>query len=108
MLADVVLGLALLATVGVLLTATVGQHAKATERLSASRAALRAAERILTDLQTGGVPPPSDARVRWDVRRLASPAPRGRVWVEVRVSHRDRSTALTGLIPASSFTGEVP
>ena len=104
MLTDVVLGLALLATIGVLLSATVGRHGKATARLSASRAALRAAEHVMTDLQRGQAPPASDERTRWDVRRLESPAAlAGQVWVEVHVVHRERSATLTGLVPASSL-----
>ncbi|MDQ3440399.1 MAG: hypothetical protein M3478_08640 [Planctomycetota bacterium] len=108
MLTDVVLGLALLATIGVLLSATVGRHGRATDRLYASRAALRAAEHVLTDLQRGQAPPASDERTRWDVRRLESPAPAGQAWIEVHVVHRERSATLTGLAPASSLKGAAP
>jgi hypothetical protein len=109
MLIDVVLGLALLATIGVLLSATVGRHGEATERLAASRAALCAAENVLTDLQHGQAPPASDELTRWDVRQLQSPAaPVGQVWVEVHVVHRERTATLTGLVPASSLKGVAP
>ena len=110
MLIDVVLGLALLATIAVLLSATVGRYGEATERLAASRAALRAAENVLTDLQRGQTPQAAtDGRIRWNVRRMESSAPpAGHVWVEVRVVHGTRSATLTGLVPASSLKGVAP
>lgn len=110
MFTDVVLGLALLATTGVLLSATVRRHGQAMQRLSGSRAAHRAAERVMTDLQLGRTPPASDdeQRTRWEVRRLESPAPRGQVWVELRVVHRERSATLTGVVPAASAKGAAP
>ena len=109
MLTDAVLGIALLVTIGVVLSSTVARHGKATERLSASRAALRAAERVMTDLQLGQAPPASDEATRWQVTRLESPAaPRGQVWVEVRVEHRGRSATLNGIVPASSVKGVTP
>lgn len=108
MLTDVVLGIALLGLVGVLLATTVERHGKATQRLAASRAALRAADRVMSDLQIGQAPPASDERTRWQVTPLDAPAPRGQVWVEVRVVHRDRAATLIGAVPASSVKGVVP
>ena len=108
MLIDVVLGLALLATIGVLLSATAGRYGMATQRMSDSRAALRAAEHVLTNLQRGQAPPASDTRIRWVVRRLESPAPGGHVWVEVHVVHRERSATLTGLVRAPALKDVAP
>jgi hypothetical protein len=108
MLMDVVLGLALLATIGMLLSATAGRYGMATQRMSDSRAALRAAEHVLTELQRGQAPPANDARIRWDVRRLESPAPDGHVWVEVHVVHRERPATLTGMVPAPALKGVAP
>ena len=102
MLTDVVLGIALLAMVAALLATTVARQAQATERLAASRAAMRFAERVVGDLQLGQAPPASDERTRWQVKPLESPAPRGRVWVEVRVTHRGREATLTAVVPASA------
>ena len=111
MLIDVVLGLALLATIAVLLSATVRRYGEASDRLAASRAALRAAENVLTDLQRGHMPPAAtDGRIRWDVRLMESSSapPAGHVWVQVHVVHGTRSAALTGLVPASSLKGVAP
>lgn len=109
-LADVVLGLLIVSATGALLSMTIAQHHKATERLAASRGALRAAERALNDLQMGQVPSASDENLEWKVRPLEGIAPSGRAWVEVRAAYQKRSAAVTGLVPvaAPSTQGSAP
>lgn len=104
-LADAVLGLVIVAATGALLSTTISRHQQAGERLAATRAAVRAAERVLTDLQLGQVPPTSDDRAWWEIRKLDAPAPAGQVWVEVRAVSGGRSASLTGIIPAASVKG---
>lgn len=102
MMTDAVLGIVLLAMVAALLATTLAQHTAANERLAASRAATRFAERVVADLQLGQAPPASDEQSRWDVVRLETPAPRGQVWVEVRVIHRGREATMIAVVPAAS------
>ncbi len=52
-LADVVLGLLIVSATGALLSMTISQHHRAAARLGGSRAAQRAAERVLSELQCG-------------------------------------------------------
>lgn len=107
-LADVVLGLVIVAATGALLSTTIARHHKAGERLAGSRAAVRAAERVLTDLQLEQPPPANDDGSRWEIQRLEAPAPPGQSWVEVRAFSQERSASLTGLVPAGSVNGGAP
>ncbi len=107
-LADVVLGLLIVAATGALLSATTSHHRKASERLAASRAAVRAAERVLSDLQLGQAPAASNENLKWELRPLEAAAPSGHAWVEVRVVHRERSTSVTGIILTPNVQGGVP
>jgi hypothetical protein len=108
MMTDAVLGLALLAMVAALLAVTVARHVQANERLAGSRAAMRYAERVAGDLQLGQAPPASEEHARWQVKPLDAPAPRGQVWVEVRVTTRGREATLVAVVPASAAPKEAP
>ncbi len=107
-LADVVLGLLIVAATGALLSTTISQHHKAAERLAGSRAAVRAAERVLSHLQLRQTPAASDHNLKWELRPLEAVAPSGHAWLEVRVVHRQRSASVTGIVPAPSVQGGVP
>ena len=107
-LTDALLGLILISVTAAMLSSTVGYHQKATGSLSASRAAARAAERVLSDLQLGQTPQASDQTLKWEIQPLKALAPRGQVWVEIRVHSRGKSASLTGMVPVGSVKGGAP
>jgi type II secretory pathway pseudopilin PulG len=105
-LVDVVVGLAILALVGVIFAVAVGRQNRAAQRLGDQREAVRLAEAALTSLQAGGgaaPSPPPLADVSVTVRALPDPPPSpGTRWAEARADVRGRTATLIGAVPAGA------
>jgi hypothetical protein len=97
MAADTMAGIALLTVVGTFLAVAVHRQGRATQQLADSRVDDRKLEVVLLHLQSGDTSMPDEV----SLRKLDTPAPSGRSWVEVSLS-RGRSSALVGLVPADA------
>ena len=90
---------------GVLIV-TARRERDAQAALAASRASARAAEAVLTDMQSGK-PAPTDAQgVRVLPLDLAADTPLMQ-WVEVDVTIDGRSATLVGLVPRATLGGHI-
>lgn len=109
MLADAIIGMAVLATVMVVLAIGLSREHRSSETLSQSRRAVRAAEAALADLQAGRAMPAEfdGAALRIQGAENAA-APAGFRWVEVRATIGGRQAALAGLVPAAPKAGGTP
>jgi len=83
------------ATTAMLLGAVTMNH-RGAQRLAEQRQAMRLAERVLTELQTGSEPATNVARIVV----LDDAAPQGYRWVRVEVPYRRGDVALVGLAEA--------
>jgi len=104
LLADAVVGLALLGIIAGMLAVALNRQQLALRRLADSRAACRLAENTLANLRSGRAAPHPAAdtdTVRW--RRIDLPRPpAGMVWVQVDATVNGRQNSLIGLVPSSS------
>ena len=99
-IADIAMGIAILAMAAVVLASAVTRQRLAFQRLADSRQAVRAAEGALAELQAGFDVAHSDAETTLAVQSYnGAQAPPRRRWVEVRATVRGQSRALIGLVP---------
>ena len=102
LMAEVIVGIGLMALVMTLLAVGAARHFRASQRLSDSRAAALLAEQTLTALQSGGVMP-ADNKAKVVVKRLdVSSNARGLIWATVDAQVNGRTASLTGLIRADA------
>lgn len=101
---EMIIGIGILAVAAlVLFVATTRTHV-ASSRLADARAATRAAEAALINMQAGLPPGDVDKETHVQVAPVASApaAPDGWHWVEVTASVRGQTRTLTGLVPQRS------
>ncbi len=97
LLADAMMGVAILATLITIFAASLGAQQRASRKLADSREAWRAAESALSDLQAG------HATKRAEIHPAAGGnAPAGFVWVEAVASRGDATARLVGLAPKAA------
>ncbi|HWE96854.1 MAG TPA: hypothetical protein VG269_23035 [Tepidisphaeraceae bacterium] len=109
MLADAIIGMAVLGTVMVVLLIGMSREHRSAETLSQSRRAVRAAEAALADLQAGRMMPAEfDGAVLHAQDAASAATPAGFHWVEVRATIGGRQATLAGLVPASANAGGAP
>jgi hypothetical protein len=97
--ADLLVGLGIVAALGVSLFVTVGRAGRVVSKLSDARAAARAAEAAMADLQAErplGIAPGMTVTVRPEPDGIPIP---GHAWVRVNAVWADQSAELIGLIP---------
>jgi type II secretory pathway pseudopilin PulG len=101
MLLDAIVGLAILALLGVIIAAEMSWHARAAQRLANIRAASELAESALFDLQQGHPLHPDGGNDQTKVEQLAGgdPIPHS-AWVRVTATHDGQSALLVGLVKA--------
>ena len=100
---DALIGLMIVGTLGLILATAVGTQYRAQQKLADLRAANRAAERILLNLQHGQTPPVlphTDVKIH----PITGDAPRGFAWTTVEVTVRGRSATLYGIVPTPGGT----
>jgi type II secretory pathway pseudopilin PulG len=103
---EMIIGMGILAVAAlVLFVATTRTHL-ASSRFADARAATRAAEAALINLQAGLPPGELDKETRVQVTPIqpASPAPAGWQWVDVTATVRGQARTLTGLVPQHAPT----
>src|SRR5438045_2380792 len=94
---DVLLGLVLIGLLGTIMAGTATRTVRADQRLADSRAATRAAERVLVILQSGAAPPKPDDGTLVTVTRPDAQTG-DRVWVRVDAVVNGRTGTLYGLL----------
>lgn len=102
LLADVIVGMFILALLTTVLLVSLNLRSKSMRKLESQRAALEQAERVLAGLQSGGVPSElqgSQLAVRRTGKRVGTME-----WVEVSISREGRTAAITGLAPTTRGT----
>lgn len=100
LMADVMLGLAVLGVLTAVLISAMSRTHRAADRMSNARTAGRVAQEVLVDLQAGLPTPPQDAETKISVEPAGGGAKvQGRRWVQVVVSFRGESGLLVGLVP---------
>jgi len=103
LIADVMMGLAVLGVVAVVLIGAASRTGRAADRLSNARTAGRVAEQVLVEMQAGLPPSPPGAETKIAVEPTAGGAHvPGQRWVQVVVSFRGESRLLVGLVPESA------
>ena len=103
LVAEALVGLFILATMGGLLAVTWHQEQVTLLRLADNRAAARVAEEVLIDLQTHQVPPPSEGEsMRWSLLPTLSVSTT-QAWVEVTAQVGKSRCVLTGLVPQDAI-----
>ena len=106
MMADVLTGLAIVASLAIVLAVAVGRERAAEQKLADSRAAIRVAERAMLSLQRRQELPKIDG-VALTVRKAARGiAPAGYQWITIDSVVRGRHATLCGLAP--SQVGDQP
>jgi hypothetical protein len=101
---DILVGLAIMAIAGTILTVLTARYMRASAQLSDTREAVDVAENVLLSLQAGHEAPASNARERIEVMSLPDGAiVEGLQWVRVTASVGRHSRSLTGLVPARSL-----
>lgn len=104
-LIDTVMGLAIIASVAILLIASVRHEQSAELKLTASRSAIHLAEHALLNLQHGQPMPAVTGDTHLTIHRATGgTAPAGYVWVTVDATVRGHHRSLVGVVPA----GEIP
>ena len=102
-MADVIMGMLIVGVLWTALTMSVHQQNRISRQLADQRASMRLAMEVMEDLQAGRQPAePSAEEVTVKMAIVDETGPGGRVWVEVRVTHAERSAALIGLVPADA------
>lgn len=99
---DVLVGLALVSALAATLILLASRQRRVSVGLADVRAAGRAAEAALADLQAGRPPTPGPGEAVEVVRAAtggADAAPAGRAWVTVKATMNGRTASLTGLVP---------
>jgi hypothetical protein len=102
MMLDVLVGLALVSALAATLIVLSGRQRRVSDGLADVRAAGRAAEAALADLQAGRPPkavPGEGLAFARATTEGADAVPAGRAWVTVRATVNGRSAALIGLVP---------
>jgi type II secretory pathway pseudopilin PulG len=103
LIADVMMGLAVLGVVAVVLISASSRTGRAADRLSNARTAGRVAEQVLVEMQAGLPLSQPDAETKIAVEPTAGGANvPGRRWVRVVVSFRGESRLLVGLVPEAA------
>ena len=97
LLADAMMGVAILATLITIFAAALGAQQRASRKLADSRAAWRAAEAALSELQVGH--PAKRAEIH---PAAGGNAPAGFVWVEAVASRGNATARLVGLVPKAA------
>lgn len=97
---EMIIGMGILAVAALVLFVASTRTHLASTRFADARAATRAAEAALIDLQAGLPPEKPDKDTHVDVTPGASPpaAPAGWQWVDVTATVRDQHRTLTGLV----------
>ncbi len=105
LLLDAIMGLSVVALVAVVLAAAVGQTKRASDKLAQQRAAMRIAEQVLTQLQTGQEPTVANDGVRWGAQILeVQQAVAEHQWVRVSIEWQGQAASLVGLVPGKAVT----
>jgi type II secretory pathway pseudopilin PulG len=103
---DAIMALAIVLIMLSVLTTAVSRQRRGADRLAETRAAVRLAEDTLTAMQTGAarpdVPEETTVSVKPTDVQPALAAPAGNAWVDVIVSHKGRSTTLSGIVRADA------
>jgi hypothetical protein len=104
-MADIMIGLGMVAALAAVLASAVGRERTAELRLADDRAAVRVAEHALLDLQNSQPLPPLPADVRVAVHAVsdAPVAPAGFAWADVEATVRGRQASLVGIVPAGAM-----
>ena len=111
---DALLAMGVIVILAIALATSMRAHAKATDRLAASRESARLAEQTLVALQGGAKPATPPQGVTLEIRPPRGDGPpaeaaAGWKWVTVHVTRPGgRATSLTGLVPSSVATRATP
>lgn len=104
MVMDAIVGLAILALLGVIVAGELTWHARAAKRLANVRAAAQLAESALFDLQQGHQPSTAQGTDQIKVEQLSGGDPMShRSWVRVTATLDGQSAALVGLVNADAL-----
>ena len=101
---DVVVGIAILGIAAAVLVSAVSSGNRAARRLAASRQAARDAEAVIDALETGLLPPKSEATIHVEPCSGGAGVP-GRHWVQVVATVDGQSRLLVGLVPDTGTPG---
>jgi len=102
LLADVIVGLSIVALLAGILAVAVNRQYVARQRLADSRSAERLAEYVLLSLQHNQPVPPAPADATIEIHRAAGGiAPAGFAWTIVQTHVNSESAKLIGLTPAT-------
>lgn len=99
---DALTGLAIVGIIAAGMGMCVGQQHRIARQMAHERAAMRIAEQVMDDLQTGREPTLMVADTTLQMRLVDNSGPGERIWIEVRVTHAERSASLIGLVPAGA------
>jgi type II secretory pathway pseudopilin PulG len=103
MVMDAIVGLAILALLGVIVATELSWHARAAKRLSNVRAASQIAELALFDLQQGQQPPTVQGTDQITVEQLGGGDQISHgAWVRVTATFDGQSAVLVGLVNADT------
>lgn len=107
LLADVLLGLILLATLATVLALSLNMRSRSAIRLAHQRAALQTAQQVLAALGSDGQAPAVDPGMTVQISRSGTRSGDFE-WVEVTVVHEGRRAALVGLARPTTQPGGGP
>ena len=102
--ADIMMGLALLAATAVVLAVAMSREQLAAARLADAREATRIGETVLIHLQTNLPAPQQDPQTQVVIRDCDGAGLPGHHWVDVTVSVRGRSRSVAGLVTGKGAT----
>lgn len=105
-LTDAMLALWILVVLLSLLAVGLAGHARAARRLADQRAAVRLAEHVLVQLQSGGAAPTPQADEQIQITPIKDKPASGHPWVQVRAVVRGSEAILAGVVPAKAISPE--
>ena len=109
MLADIIVGLGVVAILATALAISLSRRQAVSDHLADSREATRVAEQTLTALQSGEKVPASDEHTKIDVKPMSGALEIGTAhWVTVQVTHNGRKVSLSGLAKSAAEASTRP
>lgn len=106
-LADILLGLMLLAALSTIIAVSLNMRHRSAMNLSRQRAALQTAQQVLLSLTTTAPAPAIEAGTSITISRTG-PGVGAMEWVQVTVIHEGRRAQLSGLAPPTTRPGGAP